>query len=106
MNPETGSGFLPAGIFITEHNMTIQEANELVLSKVPEEKKEAFIEAITACGKKADKTAVLEKFSVQLTAEELEAISANKLSDEALDEAAGGCMCCCDECCAMGSWEA
>ena len=57
-------------------------------------------------GKKADKTAVLEKFGVQLTAEELEAISANKLSDEALDEAAGGCMCCCDECCAMGSWEA
>ena len=86
--------------------MTTQEVNELVLAKVPEEKKEAFIEAITACGKKVDKTAVLEKFGVQLTAEELEAISVNKLSDEALDEAAGGCMCCCDECCAMGSWEA
>ncbi len=86
--------------------MTIQEANELVLSKVPEEKKEAFIKAISACRNKAEKTAVLEKFGVQLTDKELETIGVQKLSDEALDEAAGGCMCCCDECCAMGSWEA
>ncbi len=86
--------------------MTIQEANELVLSKVPEEKKEAFIKAISACRNKAEKNAVLEKFGVQLTDKELETIGVQKLSDEALDEAAGGCMCCCDECCAMGSWEA
>ena len=86
--------------------MTIQEVNELVFSKVPEEKKEEFIKAISACRNKAEKTAVLEKFGVQLTDKELETIGVQKLSDEALDEAAGGCMCCCDECCAMGSWEA
>ncbi len=85
--------------------MTIQEANELVLSKLPEEKKEAFIKAISMCRNKAEKTAVLEKFGVQLTDIELETIGVQKLSDEALDEAAGGCMCCCDECCAMGSYE-
>ena len=85
--------------------MTIQEANELVLSKVPEEKKEEFIKAISACRNKAEKTAVLEKYGVQLTDKELETIGVQKLSDEALDEAAGGCMCCCDECCAMGSYE-
>ncbi len=81
--------------------MTIQEANELVLSKVPEEKKEAFIEAITACKDKAEKTAVLEKFGVQLTADELEAVNATKLRDAELDDAAGGCACCCGDtpCC-------
>ncbi len=86
--------------------MTIQEANELVLSKVPEDKKEAFIKEISACKNKPDKTAVLEKFGIQLTPEEIEAISAQKLSDADLDEVAGGCMCCCGDCCAMGSWEA
>ena len=82
--------------------MTIQEANELVLAKVPEEKKEAFIEAMSACKSKAEKTAVLEKFDIHLTAEELEAISSSKLTDADLDEAAGGCACCCGQtpCCA------
>ncbi len=85
--------------------MTIQEVNELVFSKVPEEKKEEFIKAISACRNKAEKTAVLEKFGIQLTAEELEAVNSSKLTDAELDEAASGCMCCCDECCAMGSYE-
>ena len=77
--------------------MTIQEVNELVLSKVPEEKKEAFIEAISACKSKSDKLAVLEKFGIQLTKKELEAISSCKIAEEDLDLAAGGCACnCCD----------
>lgn len=82
--------------------MTVQEVKELVLSKVPEEKKEAFIEAVTACRTKAEKAAVLEKFGVQLTPEELEAISSSKMTDAELDEAAGGCSCCCGQtpCCA------
>ena len=81
--------------------MTIQEANELVLSKVPEEKKEAFIAAITACKDKSEKLAVLEKFGIQLTEKELEEISSGKLSEADLDEAAGGCACCCGQtpCC-------
>ncbi len=82
--------------------MTVQEANELVLAKVPEEKKEEFIKAVTACKSKAEKAAVLEKFDIHLTAEELEAISSSKLTDADLDEAAGGCACCCGQtpCCA------
>ena len=82
--------------------MTIQVANELVLSKVPEEKKEAFIAAITACKDKSEKLAVLEKFGIQLTEKELEEISSSKLSEADLDEAAGGCACCCGQtpCCA------
>ena len=81
--------------------MTIQEANELVLSKVPEEKKEAFIAAITACKDKSEKLVVLEKFGIQLTEKELEEISAAKITDADLDEAAGGCACCCGQtpCC-------
>jgi hypothetical protein len=71
--------------------MTTQEVNELVLAKVPEEKKEAFIEAMVGCKNKAEKAAVLEKFGIQLTAEELEAINSSKLTDADLDEAAGGC---------------
>ena len=39
--------------------MTVQEANELVLAKVPEEKKEEFIKAVTACKSKAEKTQLL-----------------------------------------------
>ena len=85
--------------------MTIQEANELVLSKVPEEKKEAFIAAITACKDKSEKLAVLEKFGIQLTEKELEEISSGKLSEADLDEAAGGCACCCGQtpCCAVAN---
>ena len=78
-------------------NMTIQEANELVLSKLPEEKKEAFIKAISMCRNKAEKAAVLEKFGIQLTAEELEAVNSSKLTDAELDEAAGGCCGGCGE---------
>ena len=77
--------------------MTIQEANELVLSKVPEEKKEAFIAAITACKDKSEKLAVLEKFGIQLTEKELEALSSNEITDEELALASGGCeLTCCD----------
>ncbi|MER2183735.1 MAG: hypothetical protein ABTA22_09465 [Clostridia bacterium] len=77
--------------------MTIQEANELVLSKVPEEKKEAFIAAITACKDKSEKLAVLEKFGIQLTEKELGEFGSAKIMDEDLDLVAGGCDCtCCD----------
>ena len=71
--------------------MTIQEVNELVLAKVPEEKKEAFIEEMVACKTKAEKVPVLKKYGIRLTAEEMEAINSCKLSDADLDEAAGGC---------------
>ena len=80
-----------------ENNMTIHEANELVLSKVPEEKKNAFIEAISACRTISEKLAVLKKFDIQLTEKELEAISSSKVAEEDLDLVSGGCDAdCCD----------
>ena len=76
--------------------MTVQEANE-VLSKVPEEKKQAFIKEISACRTKAERLAVLEKFGIQLTEKELEAISSSKVAEEDLDLVSGGCDAdCCD----------
>ena len=76
--------------------MTVQEANE-VLSKVPEEKKQAFIKEISACRTKAERLAVLEKFGIQLTEKELEALSSNEITDEELALASGGCeLTCCD----------
>ena len=76
--------------------MTVQEANE-VLSKVPEEKKQAFIKELSACRTKAERLAVLEKFGIQLTEKELEALSSNEITDEELAMASGGCeLTCCD----------
>ena len=75
--------------------MTIQEVQELVLSKVPEEKKEEFIAAIAACKTKAEKLAVLEKYGVQLTEKELEVISSHEIADADLDQAVGGCAISC-----------
>lgn len=78
-------------------NMTFREVNEVVLSKVPEEKKEAFIEAISACRSKSEKLAVLKKFDIQLTEKELEEISSSKVAEEDLDLVTGGCDAdCCD----------
>ena len=71
--------------------MTRKEIINQILSRVPEEKKESFIREMTECKDLAEKAAVLEKYGVQLTPEEMEAISAGKVTDEELDEAAGGC---------------
>ena len=51
-----------------ETTMTRKEIIEQVLARVPEEKKEAFIKELTECKDMAEKTAVLEKFGVSLTA--------------------------------------
>ena len=68
-----------------------------MLSKVPEEKKQAFIKEIFACRTKAERLAGLEKFGIQLTEKELEALSSNEITDEELALASGGCeLTCCD----------
>ena len=77
--------------------MTTQEIFELVLTRVPEDKKEAFLAEARDNTVRKDLT-FLEKYVVKLTEEELEAISSNKISDADLDEEAGGCMCCCYPC--------
>ena len=73
--------------------MTRKEIIEQILARIPEEKKEAFIKGITECKDKTKKAAVLEKYGVSLTAEEQEAFRSNKVSDEEIDDAAGGCCC-------------
>ena len=75
----------------------MKEIIELVLAKVPEDKKEAFLAEVSDKNVKKD-AAFLEKYGVKLTAEELEAITSDKITDADLDEVAGGCMCCCAPC--------
>ena len=77
--------------------MTTQEIIELVLAKVPEDKKEAFLADVGDRTVKKD-ASLLEKYGVVLTEEELDQISSNEISDADLDEAAGGCMCMCGQC--------
>ena len=74
--------------------MTKTEVAELVLAKVPEDKKEDFLKELRNSSFKKD-AAFLEKYNVVLTQEELEQISNDKITDMDLDEVAGGCMCCC-----------
>ena len=74
--------------------MTKQEAMNLVLSKVPEEKKDAFVAAIRAAKNPEERQEVLKKFDVTLTKDEAAALKknkANEVSDDQLDQAAGGC---------------
>ena len=76
--------------------MTKKEIMDLVLTKVPEDQKEAFIEDIRAAKDPEERVAVLEKYGAKLTDEELERIKesgANIIPDEELDDAAGGCSC-------------
>lgn len=84
-----------------ETDITRQEVSERVLAKVPEEKKEVFIEEIVGCRNKAEKMAVLKKYGIQLTAEEFDAISSSEMTDEGLDVAAGGCCNSCSGDCAI-----
>ena len=74
--------------------MSINDILTMVLSKVPEDKKEAFLEEVRDQTVRKD-AAFLEKYGIELSAEELEKISSNEITDEELDEAAGGCMCMC-----------
>lgn len=74
--------------------MTKKEAMDLVLSKVPEEKKESFVAAIREAKNPEDRQEVLKKFDVTLTKDEAMALkkkNANEVSDDELDHAAGGC---------------
>jgi hypothetical protein len=78
--------------------MTRKEKMELILSKVAEDKKEEMITEIREADTKEKRTEVLKKYGVLLTEEEFEAVTqedSNEISDEELDEAAGGCVCIC-----------
>ena len=73
--------------------MTKREKTELLLSKVPEEQKAAFVAELREAKPKEAMQDLLKKYSIRLTDEEKKALCAtkNEISDEELDQAAGGC---------------
>lgn len=78
--------------------MTRKEKMELLLSKVAEDKKEDLIAAMRETTTKEERTEILKNFGVELSREEFEAITKEEigpLSDEDLENVAGGCVCIC-----------
>ena len=74
--------------------MTRKEINDLWLSKIADDQKEAFIEEIRKTNTKEERLAVIKKFGISLTQEEKDALKSgdgNEISDEELDTASGGC---------------
>ena len=78
--------------------MTKKEKIDLLLSKLDADKKEAFISEIRKAKTKEERKEIIRKYGVKLSKEEFESIkntAGNKISDEELDLAAGGCSCTC-----------
>ncbi len=78
--------------------MNRKEKLGLILSKVGEDKKEAFIAEMREAKTKEERFEIVKKYGVSLTEEEAQAMknrAGNELSDEELDAAAGGCSCSC-----------
>ena len=73
--------------------MTKKEKMERLLEKVPEEQKAAFVAALREAGTKDELLAVVKQYHISLTDEETKAVASrtNEVSDEELDQAAGGC---------------
>ena len=73
--------------------MTKKEKMELLLAKVPEERKTAFVSELREANTKEELMEVMKKYSISLTDEETKAMETrtNEVSDEELDQAAGGC---------------
>ena len=77
--------------------MTRKERIELLISKVSADHKEAFIEELRGAKTKEDRLEVAKKYNATLTEEEAKEFmkeTANEVSDEDLDTAAGGCTMC------------
>ena len=80
--------------------MTRKERIDMVLAKIPEDKREAFVAQIREAKDREEKAKVLEEYGVAFTEEEKKALQAeveagNEVSDDELDQAAGGCSCKC-----------
>ena len=76
--------------------MTKKEKMERLLAKVPEEQKTAFVAELREAKSKEAFLAVVSKYKLSLTEEEMEAAEfrTNEVSDAELDQAAGGCCTC------------
>ena len=73
--------------------MTKKEKMELLLARVPEEQKTAFVSELREAKTKDAFLAVVSKYKLSLTDEEKKVAESrtNEVSDEELDHAAGGC---------------
>ncbi len=77
--------------------MNRKEVMDLLLSKVAEDRKEAFISEFRAAKTVEERLAVAKKYDATLTDEQVRTIKAeagNTLGDEQLDQASGGCCKC------------
>ena len=72
--------------------MTKKEKMELLLAKVKEEQKAAFVAELREAKNMEAIEALVKKYGIRLTDKETEALKARskELSDEELDQAAGG----------------
>ena len=78
-----------------------KEKLDLLLSIVPEEKKEAFIAEFREAAGKDERIGILKKYDITFSEEEravITALPSNEVSDEELDTAAGGCTMCRRDC--------
>jgi hypothetical protein len=74
--------------------MSKKEAMDLLLSKVPADKKDAFVKELRAAKDRSERGAVIKKYGVKFSDEEAAFIRSdmtNAIPDEELDKAAGGC---------------
>ena len=77
--------------------MTRKEKMDLLLTKVPESEKEAFIADLRQVKSREDILTLLEKYHIVLTEDEKTVLNdtvSNELTDEDLDLVAGGCWFC------------
>jgi methylase of polypeptide subunit release factors len=77
--------------------MSKKEAMDLLLSKIPADKKDAFVKELRAAKDRKERNAVIKKYGAELSEEEAKTIRdavKNAVSDEELDAAAGGCCDC------------
>ena len=82
--------------------MTRKERIDLVLAKIPEDQREAFIAKFREAKDREAKMEVVKEYGITFTDEEKEAFKAdagNEISDAELDQAAGGCSCHCKATC-------
>ena len=86
--------------------MTRRERIDLLLSKIPEDKRDAFVTKLREAKNQEERARLLNEYGVTFTEEEKAAFKAgdsagNEISDAELDVAAGGCKCTCKCYCPM-----
>ena len=72
--------------------MNEKERIDYLLTKVPEDKKEAFVEDLKGITNLEEGLSVLKKYGISLTEEEMQKLTSKcEMSDDELDATAGGC---------------